>query len=240
MPGFTAPEVVVGSRTRAGDVRPHGRVLLPKDFVRAEVDRREGQRHVGCLRHRLAGCGPARLVRCHAGGNRPHALAHAAAGGRHRASGSCHGSRGRAVADSRGSSLPAVAVTTRRAPWVWVSYRPGQAFLSLGTSGVLFVVTDQFRPNPDRAAHAFCHCLPEPLAPDVGHVERGERARLGGAADGRDGSAAAGRSRAGARAAPRQSPFFLPYLSGERTPHNDPQCPRRLLRHPPRHGRRRI
>src|SRR6202012_720694 len=37
---------------------------------------------------------------------------------------------------------------------------PGQAFLSLGTSGVLFVVTDRFRPNPDRAAHAFCHCLP--------------------------------------------------------------------------------
>src|SRR6202012_4941641 len=38
--------------------------------------------------------------------------------------------------------------------------RPGQGFLSLGTSGVLFVVTDRFRPNPDRAAHAFCHCLP--------------------------------------------------------------------------------
>jgi xylulokinase len=37
---------------------------------------------------------------------------------------------------------------------------PGQAFLSLGTSGVLFVVTDRFRPNPERAAHAFCHCLP--------------------------------------------------------------------------------
>ncbi|HEY5020161.1 MAG TPA: xylulokinase, partial [Steroidobacteraceae bacterium] len=37
---------------------------------------------------------------------------------------------------------------------------PGQAFLSLGTSGVLFVVTDRFRPNPDKAAHAFCHCLP--------------------------------------------------------------------------------
>ncbi len=37
---------------------------------------------------------------------------------------------------------------------------PGQAFLSLGTSGVLFVVTDRFRPNPQRAAHAFCHAIP--------------------------------------------------------------------------------
>ena len=37
---------------------------------------------------------------------------------------------------------------------------PGQTVLSLGTSGVLFVVTDRFRPNPQQAAHAFCHCLP--------------------------------------------------------------------------------
>ena len=37
---------------------------------------------------------------------------------------------------------------------------PGQAFLSLGTSGVLFVATESFAPNPDRAVHTFCHCLP--------------------------------------------------------------------------------
>jgi xylulokinase len=37
--------------------------------------------------------------------------------------------------------------------------KPGQAFLSLGTSGVLFVATDRFRPNPNKAAHAFCHCI---------------------------------------------------------------------------------
>ena len=38
---------------------------------------------------------------------------------------------------------------------------PGQGFLSLGSSGVLFVVTDRFRPNADKAAHAFCHALPD-------------------------------------------------------------------------------
>eukprot|EP01037_Dinobryon_pediforme_P029098 gene29098-32619_t len=37
---------------------------------------------------------------------------------------------------------------------------PGDGFLSLGTSGVLFVVNDRFRPNPARAIHAFCHTLP--------------------------------------------------------------------------------
>ena len=36
----------------------------------------------------------------------------------------------------------------------------GDALLSLGTSGVIFVATGSFRPNPARAVHAFCHCLP--------------------------------------------------------------------------------
>ena len=100
---------------------------------------------------------------------------------------------------------------------------PGQAFLSLGTSGVLFVVTDRFRPNPDRAVHAFCHCLPNrwhqmsvmlsaASALDWAVQLTGEPdlLRLVEAAR--------------ARGLNRHSPFFLPYLTGERTPHNDPHC----------------
>ena len=37
---------------------------------------------------------------------------------------------------------------------------PGDAFLSLGTSGVIFRVTDKFAPAPAFAVHAFCHALP--------------------------------------------------------------------------------
>jgi xylulokinase len=99
---------------------------------------------------------------------------------------------------------------------------PGQAFLSLGTSGVLFVVTDRFRPNPDRAAHAFCHCLP-----DRWH----QMSVMLSAASALDWVAQlTGESNlprlvdaAQARGLNRHSPFFLPYLSGERTPHNDPR-----------------
>src|SRR5450631_3640354 len=100
---------------------------------------------------------------------------------------------------------------------------PGQEFLSLGTSGVLFVVTDRFRPNPDRAAHAFCHCLPgrwhqmsvmlsaASVLDWVGQLTgQSDLPRLV------EGARARGLS--------RHSPFFLPYLSGERTPHNDPDC----------------
>ena len=100
---------------------------------------------------------------------------------------------------------------------------PGQAFLSLGTSGVLFVVTDSFRPNPDRAAHAFCHCLPNTWHQMSVMLSAASVldwvAQLTGEHD-----LPRLVERAKARGVSRQSPVFLPYLSGERTPHNDPNA----------------
>ena len=37
---------------------------------------------------------------------------------------------------------------------------PGAGFVSLGTSGVIFSVTDRFVSLPERTLHAFCHALP--------------------------------------------------------------------------------
>src|SRR5690606_1608665 len=39
--------------------------------------------------------------------------------------------------------------------------RPGEAFASLGTSGVIFAANASCRPNPDSAVHTFCHALPD-------------------------------------------------------------------------------
>ena len=36
----------------------------------------------------------------------------------------------------------------------------GEGFVSLGTSGVIFSVTDRFVKLPERTLHAFCHALP--------------------------------------------------------------------------------
>ena len=47
--------------------------------------------------------------------------------------------------------------------------QPGQAFVSLGTSGVLFAANGAYLPNPESAVHTFCHALPEHLAPDGRH-----------------------------------------------------------------------
>ncbi|MFT6899365.1 MAG: xylulokinase [Paraglaciecola sp.] len=100
--------------------------------------------------------------------------------------------------------------------------KPGQAMLSLGTSGVYFVVTDGFASNPDSAVHSFCHALPntwhlmsvilsaasclqwyaesiakKPVTDLLAELDEAEIDL-------------------------QNSPIFLPYLSGERTPHNNP------------------
>jgi xylulokinase len=99
---------------------------------------------------------------------------------------------------------------------------PGDAFISLGTSGVIFVVNDTLQADPDSGVHAFCHALPgrwhqmsvmlsaasclrwvcdllsvteSQLMEEIAHLTDAELKR---------------------------APVFLPYLSGERTPHNDP------------------
>ena len=99
---------------------------------------------------------------------------------------------------------------------------PGQGFLSLGTSGVVFVVSEQHHACPEKTVHAFCHCLPKRwhqmavslsaanslawLARTVG-MEVAELLR-----------------RLEAHGKTETPVLFLPYLSGERTPHNDPKA----------------
>ncbi|MBY4771383.1 xylulokinase [Burkholderia ambifaria] len=97
--------------------------------------------------------------------------------------------------------------------------RPGDALLSLGTSGVYFAVSDGFRANPESAVHSFCHALP-----DTWHL-MSVMLNAAGCLDfsaqlaGYDGVAALlDDAETNARAS---RPWFLPYLSGERTPYND-------------------
>jgi xylulokinase len=98
--------------------------------------------------------------------------------------------------------------------------RPGDAFLSLGTSGVLFLACGGYRPNPEGGVHTFCHAVPAQwhqmsvILSAASCVDWA--ARLCGLS-----SAGALIDLAEARDRPAESEIFLPYLSGERTPHND-------------------
>lgn len=102
--------------------------------------------------------------------------------------------------------------------------RPGQGFVSLGTSGVVFLSSDAFRPNPEAALHAFCHALPATwhqmsVMLSAASALRWVRELVGEASEAALLERVASLD-AGERA---RAPFFAPYLSGERTPHNDPR-----------------
>jgi xylulokinase len=96
----------------------------------------------------------------------------------------------------------------------------GQGFLSLGTSGVIFVATDGLRPNPANAVHAFCHCLPGMWHQMSVHLSAASCIDWGARLTGLDDPGAF--LDLAEQAGPAPGPeLFLPYLSGERTPHND-------------------
>lgn len=97
---------------------------------------------------------------------------------------------------------------------------PGSAFISLGTSGVIFVSNEAFRPNAASAVHSFCHALP-----GTWH-QMGVILSAATSLDWLAGligiSAEALTESVGVSPRDDNQPlFFLPYLSGERTPHND-------------------
>lgn len=96
--------------------------------------------------------------------------------------------------------------------------KAGQGFVSLGTSGVLFASSDAYSPAPETSVHTFCHALPDTWH-QMGVILSATDslnwfARLADR-DAADLTGGLGRLQAPGRA------LFLPYLGGERTPHND-------------------
>jgi xylulokinase len=99
----------------------------------------------------------------------------------------------------------------------------GDSFVSLGTSAQFFVTRESYRPKPERLVHAFAHALPgrwfEMAALLNGASPLGWLARLLG-----EGDIDALVDRVAARFRGPSPLLFLPYLSGERTPLNDPEA----------------
>ena len=97
---------------------------------------------------------------------------------------------------------------------------PGTAFVSLGTSGALLAPTDTIAADPARAVHTFCHAVPgmwiqagailsaASCLAWIARLLRTPEAEL--------------LAPLGDRPKLPSHVSFLPYLSGERTPHDDP------------------
>ncbi|KIN71497.1 xylulokinase [Sulfitobacter guttiformis] len=95
----------------------------------------------------------------------------------------------------------------------------GEGFVSLGTSGVLLLARDRYHPDPQTAVHSFCHAVPERWY---------QMSVMLSAADCLTWLSSITGARAealtfalGDDLQPPGRVQFFPYLSGERTPHND-------------------
>ena len=224
LPGFTAPKLLWVRRHEPEVWSRIEHVLLPKDLVRLRltgdhaVDRADG---AGTLLFELVkrdwssevvaalGIDPSWLPPTYEGPEVTGSVSEEAAG----ATGLRAGTP--VVAGGGDQSAAAVGVG---------AVEPGVVSLSLGTSGVVFTTTDGPVTEPEGRLHAFCHCVPgrwhvmgvmlsaagslrwfrDAFAPDLGYPELVEEAAAVPA--GSDGL------------------LFLPYLTGERTPHPDPSA----------------
>ncbi|HSV51152.1 MAG TPA: xylulokinase [Burkholderiaceae bacterium] len=225
MPGFTAPKLLWLRRHEPELFERVRQVLLPKDWLRlqltgdaaSDMSDASGTLWLDVAARRwsepmLAACGlglshmPRLVEGSEAGGELRSVLAQA--WGLH---------AGVVVAGGAGdNAASAVGVGAVRA---------GQGFVSLGTSGVVFLAGDAFRPAPELAVHAFAHALPgrwhQMTVMLSGASALTWVTRLTGS------QSEARLLDEAAQLSPRQraqAPLFLPYLSGERTPHNDPNA----------------
>ena len=210
----------LGEEARARDLRAGRQGAAAQGLSALPAERRVHRGHVRRLRHLLARCRQARLVEGRAGGDRHVARSDAGAGRRHRAGRDACARSWRSAGACRSAPVIAGGAGDNAAGAIALgAIKPGDAFVSLGTSGVLWATTAGFAPNTDGGGPCLLPCVPNTwhqmgvilsaaaclswLAGVVG-VAGGELLEeLGDTAE-------------------RPSPvLFLPYLSGERTPHND-------------------
>ncbi len=225
MPGFTAPKLLWVREHEPHLFARTARVLLPKDWLRlqltgecvSEMSDASGTLwlDVGARRwsdELLAACGLTR-------GHMPRLVEGSEVSGHLRpALATRWGLRaGIAVAGGGGdNAASAVGIG---------AVRSNQGFVSLGTSGVIFLASDGFQPDAPAAVHTFCHALPGrwhrmSVMLSAASALRWARELLGTPSE-------AALLDSVATLTPSQrarAPLFLPYLSGERTPHNDPNA----------------
>ena len=100
--------------------------------------------------------------------------------------------------------------------------RPGEGFISLGTSGVIFLCSEGYHPRAAHAVHTYCHALPQAWHQMSVMLSAASALRWAAKLTGAE-SEAALLKRVALLDGParRRAPLFLPYLDGERTPYND-------------------
>ncbi|QLO40763.1 MULTISPECIES: xylulokinase [Citrobacter] len=222
MPGFTAPKLLWVQRHEPEIFRQVDKVLLPKDYLRlrmtgefaSDMSDAAGTMWLDVAKRDWS---DVMLAACHLTRANMPALFEGS---------EITGTLLPAVAQAWGmSEIPVIAGGGDNAAGaVGVGMmNAGQAMLSLGTSGVYFAVSDGFLSKPESAVHSFCHALPERW--HLMSVMLSAASCLDWAAKLTGLSSVPALITAAQQADEQAEPvWFLPYLSGERTPHNNPQA----------------
>jgi len=223
MPGFTAPKLIWVRKHEPEVFGKIAKVLLPKDYVRLRLTGEyvsEMSDSAGTLWLDVAARAwsdtmleATNLSRDHmpalVEGSRP--------GGTLRAELASEWGMGSGVVVAGGAgdnAAGAAGVGT---------VAPGRAFLSLGTSGVYFLANAAYSPNPEQAVHAFCHCFPETWHQMSVFLSAASCLSWVTALTQAEDEASLLAEVEAAGDTPGEV-TFLPYLTGERTPHNDPNA----------------
>lgn len=219
MPGFTAPKAVWMAENEPDGFARIATVLLPKDYLRFRMS---GERmsdmsdSAGTLWMDVAARGWSDPLLEACGLTRsqmPGLVEGGAPAGRLRADLAREwGIDGTPVIAGGGGDNAAAAVGLGVTA-------PGDAFLSLGTSGVVFAVTDSFAPAAESGAHAFCHAVEDTWHQMGVILAASDCVAWLCEVTGTDVETLM----ADLAAHPLEATdlMFHPYLSGERTPHND-------------------
>ena len=216
-PGFTAPKVEWVRRHEPQVFEATRTVLLPKDYLRLwltgeRVSDMSDASGTGWLDVGARAWSPELLAACHlTPGHMPALVEGSAPSGNVRPDLAARWGMGTVtVAGGAGDNAAAACGTGVVAP--------GSALVSVGTSGTIFAATGAHRANPETAVHAFCHAVPGTWHQMSVHLSATDALEWMAARLGEDAAALA------ALATPDvagNAPLFLPYLGGERTPHND-------------------
>ena len=240
MPGFTAPKLLWVERHEPATFARTRTVLLPKDWVRlCLAGERVGEMSDASgtlwLDVGARDWDDTLLAACNLGrANMPRLVEGSAPSGVLLPTlAAAWGLAGRRVVVAGGAGDNAASAVGIGA------VAPGEGFLSLGTSGVVFAATGRLVAQPERTLHAFCHALPGQWhVMAVALTASSALSWLSGVLGQPDIGALLGRVEACAvdPAWRRAAPLFLPYLTGERTPHNDPDATAMFAGLRPEHG----
>ncbi len=224
MPGFTAPKLRWVARHEPAVFAQVAKVLLPKDYVRlqltgecaTDMSDASGTMWLDIATRRWS---PELLALTQLNDSHMPRLVEGSAAG-----GVLNASAAKLLGLNAGIVVAGGAGDNASSAIGMGAVDAGEGFLSLGTSGVLFVVTPQYQPNAASATHAFCHAIPNRWHQMSVMLSAASCLQWAAGLLGLE-SAAAVEAKASQLAKGERSaaPIFLPYLSGERTPHNDAQ-----------------